>query len=422
MTGYRSTPILPLFFLLPTLLLAQQENEIDWTYEIDLLGKELAQKHCNLFFQTDSTTFFRAFDQIARKAPELSLFDNSVRLQQVIAGLGDANTSINYHFNIEGKSILPLDFYWFEDGIYVMKGRKEQQEIVGKRLTAINGYPLEQIIDSMATLLVTDNVYSLKSQLPRMLTWTPLLKHFGFSGLKDFELQYETGQRGKAKLYVPLYDKVGEEVSIQPEKLPLGWQDRKSYFLDHYFPDERIYYIQYNKCWSREVEEDFGSGATALFMPSFKEFEKQVFLTIRKREIDKLVFDLRFNDGGNSSQGTNFIKKLSKLQLQGLGKIYVIVGRETSSAAVINTVDFMKNLEVVVVGEGTGGRPNHYGEVKRFVLPESRLVVNYSTRYFDLLEENVPSIMPDIETPLYFQQYLNGTDPALEAIRNHLSN
>ena len=142
MTSYRYTPILLLFFLLPTQLLAQQENEIDWTYEIYLLGRELAQKHCNLFFKTDSTTFFRAFDQIAWKAPELSLFDNSVRLQQAIAGLGYANTCINYHFNIEGKSILPLDLYWFEDGIYVMKGKKEQQEIVGKRLTAINGYPL----------------------------------------------------------------------------------------------------------------------------------------------------------------------------------------------------------------------------------------------------------------------------------------
>ena len=132
MTGFRPTHLPILFFLFPLMLSAQQDQEIDWIYEIDLLGKELAQKHCNLFFQSDSTTFFRELDQIAEIASEHSLFDNSVQLQQAITHLGDAQTRINYHFNIDGATILPLDFYWFEDGIYVMKGRKEHQEIVGK--------------------------------------------------------------------------------------------------------------------------------------------------------------------------------------------------------------------------------------------------------------------------------------------------
>ncbi len=238
MTGNKSFHLRILLFLFPALLSAQQED-IDWIYEIDLLGRELAQKHCNLFFQSDSSSFFRAFDQIAEMASEHTLFDNSVQLQQALAKMGDAKTRINFHFNIEGTTILPLDFYWFEDGIYVMKGRIEHQEIVGKRLTGINGFPLELIIDSLATLLVKENDYFLKSQIPRMLTWTPLLNHFGFSQQQDFILQYELENGKLAKLTIPLYDKVGEELSVQPEKLPLGWQDRKSYFRDCYFPDEQ---------------------------------------------------------------------------------------------------------------------------------------------------------------------------------------
>ncbi len=127
---------------------------------------------------------------------------------------------------------------------------------------------------------------------------------------------------------------------------------------------------------------------------------------------------MRFNGGGNSSQGTKFIEKLAKARFAP-SNIYLIVGRETSSSAIINAVDFMKNFEIVVVGEGTGGSPNHYGNVKRFVLPESKLVVNYSTQYFKLMEENTSSIIPDIETPLSFREYMQGTDPAMDAIRNH---
>lgn len=421
MTGFRSTPFLLFLFLFSTLLTAQQEDEIDWQYEIDLLGRELAQKHCNLFFQTDSTSFFRALDQIAHRTPEKSLFDISVELQQVVAGMGDAYTSINYHFNVEGNTILPLDLYWFEDGLYVLKCNAEYRDILGKRLIAINGYPLEQIIDSLSTLLVKENAYLLKSQFPRMVTWTPLLDHFGFSDRKDFELTYEEDQDTLEKITVQLFEKDGEVVDIQPEKLPLGWEDKKSYFRDNYFPEEKIYYIQYNKCWSREAEEEYGSGASALFMPSFKEFEKKVFQTIKKEEIDKLVFDMRFNGGGNSSQGTKFIRKLSKNRFNGNGDIYVIVGRQTFSSAIINTVDFINNTDAIIIGEGTGGRPNHYGEVKRFVLPESKLVVNYSTRYFTLTEEDLPFIAPDIEAPMFFWQFMKGTDPAMNAIRNHPS-
>jgi hypothetical protein len=97
------------------------------------------------------------------------------------------------------------------------------------------------------------------------------------------------------------------------------------------------------------------------------------------------------------------------------------VGRQTCSSAIINTVDFLKNTEALIVGEGTGGRPNHFGEVKRFVLPESKLVVNYSTQYFMLTEENLPYIIPDIETQMYFRQYMKGTDPAIQAIRDYPS-
>ena len=77
----------------------------------------------------------------------------------------------------------------------------------------------------------------------------------------------------------------------------------------------------------------------------------------------------------------------------------------------------MKSEEVTLVGEESSGKPNHFGEVKRFVLPESRLIVSYSTKYFNLLDEDPPAIVPDLITPLGFDQYMKGIDPALEAVR-----
>ena len=392
-------------------------QEIDWEYEINLLGRELDEKHPDLFFKTDSAFFFREMRKVAAEAPGKSHFYVAVKLQQVMARMGDAHTLVNYHFHVDKSLIIPYESYWFEGGIYITQTDREYEALLGKKLIAINGFPLDLIIDSLSTLLVHDNPSQIKYQIPRMLTWSQLLSHFGFSDTETLSLQVlnKAGHEEKVAIHLPA--SMGEMVEVQAEAVALGLQDQKAYFRDHYFEGEGIYYIQYNRCWSREVEEEYGSGATALFMPSFKEFDKQVFQVLKKKVVDKLIFDLRFNSGGHPAQGSTFIEDLHKAKLKGKGEFYLLVGRKTSSEALINAVDFMKYDGVLVVGEETGGKPNHFGDVRRFVLPESGLIISHSTRYFQLLDEDPLSLSPDLEAPETYPQYLEGIDPALEAVR-----
>jgi hypothetical protein len=410
--------ILTLFFLsLNTGLAAQSKGAIDWDYEIDLLGRELADRHPDLFFRTDSTSFVHEMKEVAEAAPGLSLFEVSVRLQQVIAAQGDAHTQINYHFQINKSMILPISTYWFEDGIYIIKAEQAYKALLGKRLMAINNIALEEVIDSLSTLVVIDNPSFLKNQVPRMLTWSQLLEYFGFSRNGTYTLSVADQSGKEEETHITLPTETGDMRSIKPAKIPLGWQDQSTYFHHRYLESEKLLYIQYNRCWSREVEENFGSGASALFMPSFKEFEKEVFQVLKKKEVDKLVFDMRFNGGGNSRQGSDFIEKICKNKALSEAGIFVLIGRKTFSSAIINTVDFMKGAEVLLVGELTGGKPNHFGEVKRFVLPESKLIVSYSSKYFSLVEGDPPAIVPNEMAPLYFDQFMNGVDPAMEVVR-----
>ena len=412
---------LTLFLLMLVIgLSAQTGDVIDWDYEIDLLARELAEKHPDLFFRTDSEWYYHAMSQVVKETPGKSRFQVSVRLQQVLAAMGDAQTQINYHFLVEKSYILPIEYYWFEDGIYLLETDKKYEALLGKKLTAVNSVPIEVVIDSLATLLVLDNHSVLKNHIPQMLTWFQLLEYFGFADGKELSITVKdsTGEKLSRTFHLPF--ELGEKIAIHPSSLPLGWQDQKAFFREQYFENEHIYYIQYNRCWSREAEEDYGSGASALFMPSFKEFEKQVYPVLKKKEIDKLVFDIRFNKGGHASQGTEFISKICKTLPKDHGDIFVLVGRITSASAIINTVDFMKSADVVLVGEETSGKPNYFGEVNRFVLPESRLIVSYPTRYFSLLDEDLPTLIPDLMTPLGFEQYMKGIDPAMEAVRKAL--
>jgi hypothetical protein len=377
------------------------------------------KRHPDLFFNTDSASFYRAMDRVVDRSQGKSLFEVSVMLQQVVAGLGDAHTLVNYHYLIDNQEILPLECYWFEDGLYIIRAREAYGALLGKRITGVNQFPLAQVVDSLTTLISGQTPSMVKNQIPRMITWTQLLTYFGFSkpGLVTLLLEEPLGEKQSFTIELPSRESNME--AVNRDKLPFAWEERKEFFRDSYMPDKEVYYIQYNKCWSREAEEQFGSGASALFMPSFREFEKKVLHTIRTEKVKKLVLDMQFNGGGNSLQGTGFIKKLARTNIGDHAGVFLILGRGTFSSALINAVDFMETFQVVLVGEDSGGKPNHYGEIERFVLPRSNLVISCSTRYFTLVAGDPPAIHPDISAPMSFTDFMNGLDPALEAVLHY---
>jgi C-terminal processing protease CtpA/Prc len=127
---------------------------------------------------------------------------------------------------------------------------------------------------------------------------------------------------------------------------------------------------------------------------------------------------MRFNGGGNSGQGTEFISKLSGYNISKQDKkIYVVIGRQTFSSAIINTMDFKGQTKAILVGEETGGKPNHFGEVRNLQLPSSGLNISYSTKYFTRTKEDLKTIRPDVIIESSFSDFKKGIDPVYEWIK-----
>jgi C-terminal processing protease CtpA/Prc len=87
-----------------------------------------------------------------------------------------------------------------------------------------------------------------------------------------------------------------------------------------------------------------------------------------------------------------------------------------AASAILNAIDLQKKTAAILVGEPTGGKPNHYGELKFLTLPNTKTAVSYSTKYFTHAEQDTPSLMPDILVEMTFQDYRTGRDPFLEAV------
>jgi hypothetical protein len=188
-----------------------------------------------------------------------------------------------------------------------------------------------------------------------------------------------------------------EWVSVCAEP-PLSQRRPGESFWFTYLPDSRSVYCNFRGY------EDLGRHASDLLA-----------LVGRERP-DKLVIDLRQNGGGDYTEGLkHLIEPIRDLPgVNAKGHLFVLVGARTFSAAMSNAAQFRSRTAAILVGQTVGERPNGYQEVRQMTLPNSRLVVRYSTRYYAFVEAGENIIRPDREIIPSWAEYRAGRDPVLE--------
>ncbi|MFC0877622.1 S41 family peptidase [Saccharicrinis sp. FJH2] len=396
-----------------------QNSNIDWQADINYLKTELPKKHYNLFMVKSQEDFNNGLDLIAAQKDQLSDFEMAVKLKQLVASMGDLHTHVSLRQFWDSNRFLPLNLMWFSEGIIVQGTTKKNEAILGGKLLALNGIPINIVIDSLSTLATIDNMATIKNTMPKMLPLIQALEYFGIATSDTVNLQLKN-ENGQTLNYMISSESTNRSnaVGVIPDPIPLCYQNRRAFFWDHADSKNNVYYIQYNQCWSREhVPSGFRGNVQDL--PSFAEFQNQIIDTIKANNFNKIIFDIRFNGGGNSDQGTQLIKELSTLKKANKkGKLYVIIGRKTFSSAIINAMDFRNMTNAILVGEETSGKPNHLGEVKRMQLPSSGLSVQYSTKYFKRTDKDLNTITPDHIIEASFKDFKEGHDPVYEWIVN----
>ena len=398
---------------------SQTTDKIDWSSDIDFLAEQLPHKHYDFFTVKDKEQFVSSLEKLKSKAEGLTDLEVVLGLQQIVAGFGDSHTRINYGQLLDQQKISPLHLYWFKDGLYILQTNQENIEILGSQILSVNGTPIQTVVDSLSTLITVDNEAIIKGSIPKIIPLVQILDYFGFVQGQEIELELKNSE-GIIKRHTLLPGDLNGQnrKSYAPDSLALCYKNERAFFIDYYQAKDKVYYLQYNRCWSKELEVQYRNGQNADGMPSFMEFENKVFETMKTEPIEKLVFDLRFNGGGNSLQGTKFIEKLAGYSKENPDiKLFVVLGRYTFSSAILNAMDFERLTTAIFVGEETAGKPNHFGEVKNFQLPSSGVSVYYSTKYFKRTDEIVFTLTPDVIVESDFADFSKGIDPVYEWIK-----
>lgn len=406
---------------------SQEIETENWITDLNFLKSELPKKHKNLFSKISKNEFDSGIEKIIKQLDKDNDIETSLKLTQLIAKVGDSHTNLSVSHITQKRKIIPLDFKWFKEGLFITGTTKENYEILDKKLLSINGFKTKTIIDSLRTLFVDENIALINNNSSRILDSNVLLKYFGFSkqndSVYDLELSDINGNISHYKLM-----EVENDMNLKRNKTftkinaekPFYRNESGKSFKEEYFPKEKIYFIQYNKCISRETIEKYGDKETAYKQPSFKEFEDKVIKTIENSEIDKLIFDMRFNGGGSSYLAESLIDKIAaNKNINKKGKLFVVVGNDTFSSAIFNTIYFKDKTEAIIIGEETSGKPNHFGFTKSFRLPYSEIKITYSSEFWKLTKEDDSTIIPDVKIENSYNDYKNGIDPVFEYVKNN---
>jgi hypothetical protein len=135
--------------------------------------------------------------------------------------------------------------------------------------------------------------------------------------------------------------------------------------------------------------------------------------------VEKLILDIRYNSGGDGSMLSPLIHGLIQREsLNQPGKIYVLVGRKTFSAAVMLMAALTKECAALFAGEPAGAGLNHFGDVTQFRLPNSGLTVSMSTIFWQLgWGDTMPVVEPvDIPAVMDAEDFYGDGDSALETV------
>jgi hypothetical protein len=149
------------------------------------------------------------------------------------------------------------------------------------------------------------------------------------------------------------------------------------------------------------------------------QFGKRLRTVLVQQSPKNLIVDLRHNTGGSTQTYPEFLRTVVGFsQLPGK-KVYVLIGRNTYSAAANLTMDLEKLADPVFVGEPTSECCNLYGDPSFLTLPYSRIKGEVSALKWNLswsASDRRREMSPEVPVQLTAKDYFAGRDPAVEAV------
>jgi hypothetical protein len=390
-----------------------------WRHDLTMLETEIKRMHYRPFRKISQTQFESEWQRFRSEATNLSNNQISVRIMRLMAMIGDGHTGLFPDLISEWKGV-PMQFGLFEEGLFVTMADPKYADVVGSEVVRIGESTPEQLLKAVGPLVSKDSEQGVMRAFGDYIRYPQMLNGLGLQTQTDkliVTVRNADGKTRTVEVGVADRDPNFSRIAGHPnwttvfagstDPPPLYLKDRRTNYWFETLPGQpKTLYFQYNLVVNGQAE-------------THRQFLDRLFKFIDDNAIEKLIIDMRWNNGGNTLLMQPLINGLIRRnKIDQVGNLFVIVGRFTYSAAINVAASLEANTNAILVGEPTPTGPNFIGESNIITLPYSGLRVSIS----DLYWQNTWSmdtrtwIAPLLYVPLTFEAFKAKRDPSLEAI------
>jgi tetratricopeptide (TPR) repeat protein len=392
-----------------------------WSRDLDFLARRMEQMHWNLYARVSKEGFHYEIEKLKADAPKLDAERIKVRLERILAMVGDGHTSLaTFAVGQDRVYRIPLHLYLFSDGLYVIGTPKSDNHVLGAKVLKIGPLDIQTVLERLRPFCSVDNEMTYLIGSVTKLTWQAALREIGAAAddRVEYTLRFSDGTVHALTLapVAMTRDEYGHHARFRPgyayanhackapTPLYLRQLDRPL-TLESLDTDRTVYF------GFHQVAENPGQPFTA-FVDSMMKLKKD-------KSAENLVIDMRLNTGGDTGLVLPLVHALIRDDcVNRPGHLFVIIGRYTFSAAQ-NTVNLIEmHTSATFVGEPTGSRPNFVGESTYIVMPYSKLRVFCSSRYWQhvVSTDHRTWVQPQIAREMAFRDFAENRDPCMDAI------
>lgn len=389
-----------------------------WNHDLDFYVRECQRQHASPDRPAFSEDFLRAVDELRGKVASLTDAAVATELQRVTATwLADGHSAV-YPIpteRVQFSGMLPVTFYEFADGWYVVGADPPHAELIGMRVEKIGNQSADGLMDVMRGIVSHDNEQGIRWIGPLYLRSTDLLVAMGCiesPASAELTLSDPSGTSRVVTLEPAPPRELHEKLGAPPDRDAPPWLARNA---ENYWyrtmPELDAAYIQFNQV--RHAEDG----------PSIEALAREVRDALREHGAHNLIIDVRHNNGGNNFLHWPITRLVMWHGMENEGnRTFVITSRTTFSAAQ-NFINFLeREAQPIFVGEPSASRPNFTGESNRVELPWSGLQMSISSRWWQdsYPGDDRPYIPVAMPVDLTFEDWWSGRDPVMDALHEFL--
>jgi hypothetical protein len=337
--------------------------------ELSELAETMEVSHPDLFHDVPRATFRAEAAKLADAAPELSRDELVVGLMRLAAlpGPRDGHTAL-YPFDqhARGLHVYPLRLYDFADGLHVV-GSLGPDDLAGRRVTAIGGMPIDEVVELVRPLVPHDNESGFRWLLPEYLATAEVLRGLGIIEGDTATFSFADGT--EEALEPVDAGEVASALGGAPAPLP----------------------TEHDPVWLRDLATDQWlttlEGGKVVYLgyrlttgPTHDTAER-LFALARKPGVRRVIVDVRLNHGGDNTTFGPLVDVLARPVVE--RKLVVLTGRSTFSAAGNFVADVDRATSARFLGEPAGGAPSQWGDSIAIMLEHAGLTVHVATAYWE---------------------------------------